>query len=85
MTIYGHNSLAVAALMGDRIALEEATQAQQDEDYVAGELAKQRSPKRSSTISTRTTARGVATVKQEPTEDELYSMPLEKLRAASVG
>ncbi len=45
------------------------------------EATQQRSPKRSSTISTRTSTRVSAPVKQEPTEDELYSMPLEKLRA----
>jgi hypothetical protein len=45
------------------------------------EVTQQRSPKRSSTISTRTSTRVSAPVKVEPTEDELYSMPLDKLRA----
>lgn len=44
------------------------------------EATQPRSPKRSSTISTRTSARGVAPVKQGFDEDEAYNLPLDELR-----
>lgn len=45
------------------------------------ETTQSRSPKRASTVSTRGTT--AAVVKTGPTEDELYSMPMEKLKQLS--
>lgn len=66
---------------------EEAERATEDEAEVTERIAQPKaeatqrvSPRKSSTISTRTSSKGVRT-NQEPTEDEAYSMPIEKLRA----
>lgn len=62
-------------------ATETETEVPARTEQPPAEVTQPRSPKRSSTISTRTTARGTAPPKQGFDEDEAYSMPLDKLRA----